>query len=133
MQSIPNFISFLLDIAKNLRNTHLTDSRWPNEYDRWCKFFGHVPILTLVCVNFFRSYSNRNSVILNLSCELASNIYSFFVILLLGTYSHKFNLKVLATFSVEFYGVTKALYWKTYFFLIWLLWSWLREYTVKTL
>ena len=39
---------------------------------RWCKFFGHVPKLTFIVVNIFRSYSNRNLVILIRSCELAS-------------------------------------------------------------
>ena len=39
---------------------------------RWCKFFGHVPKLTFIVVNIFRSYSNRNLVILIRSCKRSS-------------------------------------------------------------
>ena len=37
-----------------------------------CKFFGHVQLLTLVVVNFFRWYYNWNLVIFIWSCELTS-------------------------------------------------------------
>ena len=82
-----------------VRNTYMTESTWPNEYD-WnlanmtevyiwscsinnvyhCQFYSHVWMLTFVDVKQFCSCSNQNLVIFIWSCKLASCLFVLILI-----------------------------------------------------